>query len=176
MLMLGSKRQGLYRNFALLVLPSLLLSCSAIMEKAKAADAGSPTTSEGSAIEPDFYLMMEKCKTTVGYLVLSDQSLRLLEGDPATSACIRQAGTVLCYLSWGDGTPGHRGNVVEYQILADAPPLLILSDANGGEYISVNTTERAAVVVTRIASIEYAGSKVCHGLYATSFDLKGMQQ
>ena len=43
-------------------------------------------------------------------------------------------------------------------------------------FISINTTERAAVVVTRIAALEYLGSKVCHGVYATQFDRKALEK
>ena len=67
---------------------------------------------------------------------------------------------------------GHKGDLAQYRVLADSPPILLLSDKNGSEFISINTTQRAAVVITRAVGLEYAGSKVCQGLYATSFDIK----
>ena len=124
-----------------------------------------------SAAEPDFYLVMQKCKTAVGYLVLSDDSLKIIDGDASTSACIRRSSSVTCALSFLEGGEGHKGNLVEYKVLADSPPLLLLSDGNGSEFISIHTTQRSAVVISRVAGLEYAGSKVCQGVYATSFDL-----
>lgn len=125
-----------------------------------------------AAAEPDFYLVMQKCKTAVGYLSLSDDSLKVIDGDPATSACVRQSASVSCVLFFPGGEKGHKGDLAEYKVIADSPPMLLLSDEHGGEFVSINATKRAAVVVTRVAALEYAGSKVCHGVYATSFDLK----
>lgn len=130
----------------------------------------------GAATEPDFYLVMKKCRTVAGYLVLSDESLRVTDGEPVTSACVRNSGKVSCSLSFEGGGQGLKGNLVEYEVVADSPPTLLLVGENGSEFISINTTERAAVVVSRIASLKHAGSKVCHGVYATSFDLKGLEK
>lgn len=128
------------------------------------------------ATEPDFYLKMQKCKITVGHLVLSDESLKVIDGDPPTFACIRQSASVSCALSLESGVQGHKGNHVQYKVLADSPPILLLSDETGGEFISINTTQRAAVIITRILALKYASSKVCHGLYTTSFDLKALEE
>ena len=76
----------------------------------------------------------------------------------------------------GGGAQGHKGNRVQYKVLADSPPILLLSDETGGEFISINTTQRAAVIITRILALESASSKVCHGLYATSFDVKALDE
>ena len=129
-----------------------------------------------SAAEPDFYLMMQKCKTAVGYLVVSDESLKGIDGDLATLACSRQSADVSCVLSMEGGAEGHKGRHVQYKIVADSPPKLILSDEAGGEFISIDTTQRAAVIITRILGLEFAASKVCHGLYATSFDIKALDE
>jgi hypothetical protein len=129
-----------------------------------------------SAAEPDFYLMMEKCKTTVGHLVVSDESLKVLDGDPATLGCYRQSADVSCVLAMEGGVEGHKGSQIQYKIVTDSPPKLILSDKSGGEFISIDTTQRAAVVITRILGLEFAASKVCHGLYATSFDIKALDK
>ncbi len=133
-------------------------------------------TAAASAAEPDFYLMMQKCKITVGHLVLSDESLKVIDGDPPTFACVRQSASVSCALSLESGAQGHKGNRGQYEVLADSPPILLLSDETGGEFISINTTQRAAVIITRILALESASSKVCHGLYATSFDLKALEE
>ena len=129
-----------------------------------------------SAAEPDFYLMMEKCKTAVGYLVASDENLKVIDGDLATLACSRQSADVSCVLSMEGGAEGHKGRHVKYKIVADSPPKLILSDEAGGEFISIDTTQRAAVTITRILGLEFAATKVCTGLYATPSDLKALDE
>ena len=125
-----------------------------------------------AAQEPDFYLAMQTCKTTVGYLSHSDQDLKVVEGDPARLACKRESSAVTCVISFDGAAEGHKGSLAEYVVMADSPPILMMSDKNGGDFILINTVERAAVVVTRMAGLEYAGSKVCRGLFATAFDLR----
>ena len=129
-----------------------------------------------SAAEPDFYLMMQKCKTTIGHLVLSDESLKVLDGELFALACTRQSANISCGLSMESGGEGHKGSQVQYKIVADSPPKLILSDESGGEFISIDTTQRAAVIITRIVRPDFAASKVCQGLYATSFDMKALDK
>jgi hypothetical protein len=131
---------------------------------------------KASATEPDFYIILESCKTAVGYLVLSDESLKVLEGDPATFACTRSSKVVSCVLAFPGGEPGHKGSTADYSVLIDSPPYLHLTDKNGGEFIAIDTSKRAAVVLTRVLGQQYAGSKVCHGLFATSFDMKSMDK
>ena len=60
--------------------------------------------------EPDFYLLMKKCSITVGYLVLSDESLKTVEGTPVTSACVRRGKAISCRLTFVDGVKGVQGN------------------------------------------------------------------
>lgn len=56
--------------------------------------------------EPDFYLKMLKCKTVVGYLVPSDDSLKVLDGTPVTIACHRRSKKITCELSFDDQSEG----------------------------------------------------------------------
>ena len=145
---------------------TLLLACGLV--------AALPT--RALATEPDFYLVMQNCKIAVGYLSLTEESLNVIDGDPATSACFRQPGAVPCAFAFEAGAEGHKGNSADYTVLSDSPPMLFLTDENGSEFVSINTTKRAAVVVTRLAAHEYAGSKVCHGLYATASDLEALKE
>jgi hypothetical protein len=48
--------------------------------------------------EFDFYLFMDKCKATIGYLVLSDESLKIFEGTPIHHACNRNSQNIACIL------------------------------------------------------------------------------
>jgi hypothetical protein len=124
------------------------------------------------AREPDFYVAMQTCKTVVGYLVLSDESLKVFEGDPTVLACARTGKTVDCLLSFPKpGQTSVTGDTINYQVLADSPPHLILSNSNGSEFLSIDLVQRAAVSITRHLDVKLAGSKVCQGVYATSFDL-----
>src|SRR4029453_5157689 len=97
-----------------------------------------PTTS--FAEEPDFYLKMLKCKTAVGYLVASDDSLKIFEGAPTTNACRRRSKKIACDLAFDDKGEGHKGSVAEYQILLDSPPHLHFSDATAGDRFAVHTS------------------------------------
>jgi hypothetical protein len=128
----------------------------------------------GSALarEPDFYVAMQTCKTVVGYLVLSDESLKVFEGDTTVLACARTGKAVDCLLSFPKtGETAVHGDTINYQVLADSPPHLILSTSNGSEFLSIDLVERAAVSITRHLDVKLAGSKVCQGVYATSFDV-----
>jgi len=42
----------------------------------------------GYAAEPDFFINFTSCKNAVGYLVLSDESLKIIEGDPTTMGVV----------------------------------------------------------------------------------------
>lgn len=129
-----------------------------------------------NAIEPDFYILAQSCKTTIGYLVLSEESLKTVQGDPATFGCMRLGSEMLCAFAFEGGLRGHKGNAVTYNVDLDSPPHLFLSDAKGSELISINTQVRAAVIVTRVAGIEYLGAKVCHGIYATASDVEALER
>jgi hypothetical protein len=128
------------------------------------------------ATEPDFYIDFQTCKTTAGYLVLSDQSLNVFEGDTTTMGCSKQGSAVFCSFIFNDGGTRMKGNSEKYQVVLDSPPLLTFMTPNGADVIAVNTTEHAAVIITRILDEKFIASKVCHGLYSTSSEIKEMNK
>lgn len=44
----------------------------------------------------DFYLLFEKCKLLVGYLVQSDESLKVFDGDKTLLRCTRTSQKIRC--------------------------------------------------------------------------------
>jgi len=128
------------------------------------------------ATEPDFYIIFESCKTIVGYLVLSKESLKVFEGDPTTMRCSRRADNISCAFEFKSGDKGHKGNTENYKIVIDSPPSLNFTTPNGSEFIAIDTTKHAAVLVSRVLHEKFTGSKVCQGLYATSFEMKNLQK
>ena len=122
------------------------------------------------ATEADFHLLMQSCKTTVGYFVLSDKSLRVVEGRPVHFACRRRSDQVNCDLSFPNDMPSEKGSTASYIVRVDSPPHLDFADTTFGDFIAVNTATRAVVVITRMLEQEYAASKVCHGMYITEFE------
>lgn len=127
------------------------------------------------AADPDFYLLGKKCQTTVGYMVLSDESLKTVEGTPVQNACTRTGKKITCQLVFSDGGEGHKGTSAEYKIILDSPPLLYFTDENGGDWIAVHTTNHTAVIVTRVVGQQFVGSKVCHGIFATQSEMEALR-
>ena len=64
----------------------------------------------GSAMaeEPDFWIDFTQCKNLVAYLLLSNESLGLLEGDPTLLRCTQNGTQMSCRISFPEG-----GNSVE---------------------------------------------------------------
>lgn len=124
------------------------------------------------AAEPDFYVNFSSCKIAVGYLVLSDESLKVVDGDVTVMACNRKSNNIFCdFIFKGN----QKINSVEYQVTLDSPPLLHFSTNNGSEYVAIDTSQHAAVVITRVLEKKFVGSKVCQGLYTTGFEMKSLK-
>jgi len=130
------------------------------------------------AEEPDFYIKFESCKVTVGYLVLSDNSLKTIDGDPTIMACYRRGKKVQCSFMFESGQKGFKGNSENYEIILDSPPQLYFTTSGNlsAEFISVNTTEHAAVLINRIVDKQFVGAKVCQGIYLTDFEMKNLKK
>lgn len=129
---------------------------------------------EGQSERPDFHLLLEKCRTTVGYLVLSDESLKAFEGEPVYNACTRRSRKVSCTLSFPGAAEGIKGRTAEYSVVLDSPPHLHFTDAKYADYFAVNLSEHSVVLVTRVAFEKGLGSKVCHGIFATDDEMKAL--
>jgi hypothetical protein len=126
-----------------------------------------------TAAEPDFYLVMQKCSTTLGTLTTSADGLKTVEGDPFATACTRNSRRLSCRMAFGDQSPD---KVVEYTVTLDMPPLLMFADEHGGDFFVVDTVQHRAVVMTRIVSERYAGTKVCQGLFTTDSEVEAVRK
>ena len=127
-----------------------------------------------SASDIDFYLLFESCKTTVGYLVQSENSVKTLDGDNFTMACgkVKDRPSMLyCVSQIAEEKPKH----IYYQIGLDSPPHFHFMTENGSEYIGINTVNHAAVHINRMVDESFVGSKICHGTYLTQFEADKMR-
>jgi len=129
-----------------------------------------------SAADYDFYLDFSECKLTVGYLVLSKESIKTLPGDPTTMACRRTSNIVDCDFIFKTELEGRKEKSERYEVVMDSPPLLILSIIGGSETIAINTSQHAAAVTSRIIREQFLGAKVCQGMYLTDFERKGLRK
>ena len=128
-------------------------------------------SSQVTAADPDFYINFSSCKSMVGYLVLSEESLKVLPSDPGVMACTKAAENIKCDFKFLDGQDVHKGNSEDYKVVIDSPPYLHFKTDTGAEYVAVDTSQRAAALITRIVEDKFAGAKVCQGIYATSFEI-----
>ena len=119
----------------------------------------------------DFYLHFANCKTTVSYLVLSNESLKTVEGDGSLTSCTRTSQSLRCDIDFLGGSKGERKSVV-YKIDLELPPLLTFSDEMMGDYYVIDMSQHAASLITRMVNAKFAGAKVCHGMYMTDSERK----
>lgn len=124
-----------------------------------------------TAAEPDFYIHFSTCKNAAGYLALSDESLKIIPGEPLIMACFKAPNDVMCFFEFKDGQKGHKGNSENYKIIIDSPPHLHFRTENGSAYIAINTVQHAAVSITRFVDTQVVGAKVCQGPYTTNFEV-----
>ena len=122
--------------------------------------------------EVDFYVVMEKCKTTVGYLVQSDESIKILDGTPYTLACQRQSKRVICQLVMADGEESVKGKELQLDVILDSIPDLYLESESSGDFYAIHLTNHSAVGITRSLGELFAGSKVCQGVFLTGDEMK----
>lgn len=134
------------------------------------------TTTASASNDFDFVIQFDTCKTVVAPLRLMGDPVRVSSGVASTFICKRQADKVKCLLEFPEGEKSAKGSVQIYDIHIDSPPHLYFGAKNGSDYVSVNTSEHAAVLVTRLAGEGVTGSKVCHGLYATAFEIENLNK
>lgn len=127
-----------------------------------------------TAAEPDFYINFSTCKNAVGYLVLSEESFKIIPGEPTVMGCFKSSEDIRCMFEFQDGQAGHKGNSENYKVVIDSPPYLHFKTQNGSEYVAIDTGQHAAVLISRVLGEQFAGSKVCHGLYTTSFEVNNL--
>jgi len=128
------------------------------------------------ATEPDFVMNFGECKGVFAPLYLTESAaIKIDDGIPYIMRCIRHGKIIDCQMDFKDGGTGIKGNIPKYKIVFDSPPLLALKLINGTEDIIINTSQNAAVISSLIVDSTFAGSKVCHGSYFTSFQLKNLK-
>ncbi len=128
------------------------------------------------SIAADFYLDFDRCKITVGYLVLSNESLKTFDGDGSVTACTRISQTIRCEFEFpSGGSKGYR-NSDEYKVHIETPPLLIFTNANMSDYYVIDMSQHAATLITRVMDSKSAGAKVCQGTYMTESERKELRK
>ena len=121
------------------------------------------------ADDHDFYLNFSECITSASYLVLTNESLKSMKGDPAAFACKRESKIIVCDIFFkGNQKPKN----MQYEIVIDSPPVLHFQTDNGSEYVAIDTSQHAAAIISRIVDLKLAGAKVCHGMFVTDFEAK----
>lgn len=123
----------------------------------------------------DFYLYFESCRITVGYLVLSNESLKTFDGDGSLTTCTRISQSIRCEFEFPGGSKGYR-NSDEYKVHVESPPLLIFTNANMTDYYVIDLNQHAATLITRIMDPKFAGAKVCQGVYMTESERRELEK
>ena len=127
-------------------------------------------------VAADFYLYFERCKITVGYLILSNESLKTFDGDGSLTACTRISQTIRCDFEFpGGDSKGYRNSDV-YKVDIETPPLLIFTNANMSDYYVVDLSQHAVTLITRVMDRKFAGAKVCQGTYMTESERKQLDK
>lgn len=124
------------------------------------------------ATAPDFYLIMNQCKTTIGALSPNQQAMVQATPKPINFVCFRKQNAVSCELELPEGDQGIKGSTMELEVKLDIPPNLYLANKNFGDFIVIHTGNHSAVVTTRMLDDLYAGSKVCQGKFMTGYEME----
>jgi hypothetical protein len=123
----------------------------------------------------DFYLHFTSCRITVGYLVLSNESLKTFEGDGSLTTCTRVSQSIRCEFEFPSGSKGYR-NSDEYKVHIESPPILIFTNENMSDYYVIDMNQHAVTLITRVLETKFAGAKVCHGTYMTESERKELEK
>lgn len=130
--------------------------------------------SKAAYAESDFYLYFEKCKLTIGYLVHSNDSLKITDGDGSLVQCSRISQAINCeFINLETKRPYAFGT---YLVRIETSPILIFSDESGADYFVVDQVTHAATIITRVVDPQFAGAKVCQGTYMTESERKSLKQ
>lgn len=132
-------------------------------------------TTPAIVIAADFYLNFQSCRITVGYLVLSNESLKTLDGDGSLTTCTRISQSIRCGFEFPSGSKGNR-NSDEYKVYIETPPLLIFTNANMSDYYVIDQVQHAATLISRVMDPKFAGAKVCQGTYMTESERKELDK
>ena len=126
--------------------------------------------------DPDFYILVDSCKTAAGALHMNKEGVKITEGDSYIMACERHSKNIECTTTFKDIKNKEYNATRTYFIKLDYPAMLVFADENHADYVAANPSSGGAVVITRIINEMIAGSKVCQGIYLTSSEMKDFMQ
>ena len=126
--------------------------------------------------DPDFYFVMDSCKTIAGALSINKEGVKTFEGNKYMMACERHSKDIKCTTTFQKDKSGKDDITRTYSIKMDYPTLLVITDENHADYIVSNPSTGGAVVITRVVGETFAGSKVCQGMYLTSSEMKDFME
>lgn len=133
-------------------------------------------TGPGGPPAPEFYMLSHDCKTTIGSLIDPSATVKTIDALPFMFACTKGAQKITCTLKAADGSEGIKGASVEFSIIIDTPPELMAAAEFGSDFVSINLTAHAFVMVTRTFGPNFAGSKICQGAYVTATEMELLQR
>lgn len=121
-------------------------------------------------VEFDFFIDFTTCEALAGVPRIVDGPIVNAEGDLVRFICQRDSSSMNCAVlpSGGESTEQ------SYDVIIDTPPILVFGATNGSDFVLVNTAEHAAVLTTRTVTSDMLMSKLCHGIYATAFEIENM--
>ena len=115
---------------------------------------------EANAEPFDFYIKFLSCKILIGYIALSDESLKVIKGETSIMGCKRDSNIVKCSFEFDDGGKSIKGAHTEtYQVVMDVPPHLHFRTESGSEYIAIDTSQHAAADINRLVDQRLLGRK-----------------
>lgn len=126
--------------------------------------------------EPDFYLFMDSCKITVGALHINNEEVKNMEGDPALFSCTRNSDIITCDVKLKGNQKSQKEMPVRYRVKMEISPLIIFTDEPHSDYIVANPSSHGVVVITRMLGENFAGAKVCQGMYMTASEKKALEE
>ncbi|HOD36802.1 MAG TPA: hypothetical protein PLR20_05730 [Syntrophales bacterium] len=124
----------------------------------------------------DFYLYLDNCKATVGYLVESKENIKTVDFDEMIISCSRVSQTIKCETVFFEGQKAIQEKKFEYFVELDSPPILIFTDTIRSDYFVVDLNQHAVTMVSRVLGEKFAGSKICTGLYFTESERKLLEE
>lgn len=127
------------------------------------------------SIAADFYIHFDSCRITVGYLVLSNESLKTFDGDGSLTICTRVSQSIRCQFEFPSGSKADRNSDL-YKVHLETPPLLIFTNENMSDYYVVDLSQHAATLITRVMDRKFAGAKVCQGTYMTESERRELEK
>jgi len=130
----------------------------------------SPPAFAAEGANADFFILFQQCKATFAPLHMTDNPVLTADAEPVGLACVRSDGQMHCLLE----VDSQQTEQV-YNIKIDIPPLLAFATDGGGDFVTVHTTNKTAVISSRLADTQILGAKICHGFFLTTSELEALK-